>query len=46
MHLTPAGIMGFPKKEIWVTQNSNLVSIKIDFCEMAIAGPRTIIFDL
>ncbi|POG69437.1 hypothetical protein GLOIN_2v1877516 [Rhizophagus irregularis DAOM 181602=DAOM 197198] len=33
MHLTLAGIMNFPKKEINVTQNAKVVSIKIDFVE-------------
>lgn len=37
MHLTLAKIIEFPKKEIWVTQNSKFVPMKIDFCGMAIA---------
>ena len=37
MHLIPAGIIQFPKKEIKVTQYSKFVPTKIDFCGTAIA---------
>ena len=37
MYLTLAGIIEFPKKEMYVTQNSKLVPTKIDFCGTAIA---------
>jgi hypothetical protein len=37
MHLIPAGIIEFPKKEMYVTQDSRFVPTKIDFCGTAIA---------
>jgi hypothetical protein len=37
MHLIPAGIIEFPKKEIYVTQDSRFVPTKIDFLWNAIA---------
>jgi hypothetical protein len=42
MHLIPAGIIKFPKKEIYITQDSRFVPTKIDFCGMAIAQKEMI----